>query len=117
MLNTCLTVRPHTAGSHKDKGWEQFTDRVIEVVDRYGGANLGDKSGFGRGVVFLAWGSWAAKRVAKLSKVSVRRQTYWRASSLLDPSLPLPPFFSSFPLSFVLYCMLTASSSPLVPFS
>jgi len=68
MLNTCLTVRPHTAGSHKDKGWEQFTDRVIEVVDRYGGANLGDKSGFGRGVVFLAWGSWAAKRVAKLSK-------------------------------------------------
>jgi len=68
MLNTCLTVRPHAAGSHKDKGWEQFTDRVIEVVDRYGGANLGDKSGFGRGVVFLAWGSWAAKRVAKLSK-------------------------------------------------
>ena len=70
MLNTCLTVRAHTAGSHQGKGWEQFTDRVIEVVDRYGGANLGEKSGFGRGVVFLAWGAWAAKRVAKLSKVS-----------------------------------------------
>ena len=71
MLNTCLTVRAHSAGSHQGKGWEQFTDRVVEVVDRYGGANLGAKSGFGRGVVFLAWGAWAAKRVAKLSKVSV----------------------------------------------
>jgi len=70
MLNTSLTVRAHAAGSHQGKGWEQFTDRVIEVVDRYGGANLGEKSGFGRGVVFLAWGAWAAKRVAKLSKVS-----------------------------------------------
>ena len=69
MLNTCLTVRARTAGSHQGKGWEQFTDRVIEVVDRYGGANLGAKSGLGQGVVFLAWGSWAAKRVSKLSKV------------------------------------------------
>ncbi|KAH9983086.1 uracil-DNA glycosylase [Russula compacta] len=68
MLNTCLTVRAHSAGSHQGKGWEQFTDRVIEVVDRYGGANLGNKSGVGRGVVFLAWGAWAAKRVAKLDK-------------------------------------------------
>jgi len=39
------------------------------MVDRYGGANLGEKSGVSRGVVFLAWGAWAAKRVAKLSKV------------------------------------------------
>jgi len=68
MLNTCLTVRARTAGSHQGKGWEQFTDRVLEVVDRYGGANLGAKSGLGQGVVFLAWGSWAAKRVSKLSK-------------------------------------------------
>ncbi|KAH9178416.1 uracil-DNA glycosylase-like protein [Lactarius sanguifluus] len=68
MLNTCLTVRAHSAGSHQGKGWEQFTDRVIETVDRYGGANLGEKTGVGRGVVFLAWGAWAAKRVAKLSK-------------------------------------------------
>ena len=44
MLNTCLTVRAHSAGSHQGKGWEQFTDRVIEAVDRYGGANLDRKS-------------------------------------------------------------------------
>lgn len=71
MLNTCLTVRAAQAGSHSNKGWEEFTDKVVDVVDKYGGANLGaaESTGFGRGVVFLAWGSWAAKRVAKLSKV------------------------------------------------
>jgi uracil-DNA glycosylase len=78
MLNTCLTVRAHSAGSHQGKGWEQFTDRVIQVVDRYGGANLGAKSGFGRGVVFLAWGAWAAKRVAKLNKVGGLVGTFGR---------------------------------------
>ncbi|KAF8742663.1 hypothetical protein AX14_002895 [Amanita brunnescens Koide BX004] len=71
LLNTCLTVRAHVAGSHSNKGWEQFTDKVVDAVDRYGGANLSsdspEGSGVGRGVVFLAWGAWAAKRVAKLN--------------------------------------------------
>lgn len=92
MLNTCLTVRARTAGSHQGKGWEQFTDRVIEAVDRYGGANLGAKSGLGQGVVFLAWGSWAAKRVAKLNKVSIQR--------LLNPEAPSPLDLSFSPCSF-----------------
>lgn len=82
MLNTCLTVRAACAGSHSNKGWEEFTDKVVDVVDKYGGANLnsgvtedgsdkcGGGVGIGRGVVFLAWGAWAAKRVAKLDKVS-----------------------------------------------
>lgn len=74
MLNTCLTVRQGNSNSHADKGWEIFTEYVIQMVDRYGGANLpsqdasGD-SGFGRGVVFLAWGAHAAKRVVKLDQV------------------------------------------------
>lgn len=73
MLNTCLTVRAGEAASHSNRGWEEFTDRVVDVVDKYGGANLptGIDSGIGRGVVFLAWGSWAAKRVAKLNKVRI----------------------------------------------
>ncbi|EDR08433.1 uncharacterized protein LACBIDRAFT_249888 [Laccaria bicolor S238N-H82] len=62
MLNTCLTVQANNAGSHSNKGWEQFTDKVIDVSD-------GPDNGVGRGVVFLAWGSWAAKRVAKLNKI------------------------------------------------
>ncbi|KAH9928692.1 uracil-DNA glycosylase-like protein [Fomitopsis serialis] len=71
LLNTCLTVKAGDAGSHSGKGWEEFTDRVVDVVDRYGGANLANPNGAGgrgRGIVFLAWGAWAAKRVAKLDK-------------------------------------------------
>ena len=74
MLNTCLTVRQGNSNSHADKGWEKFTDYVIQMVDAYGGANLSSPyapggTGFGRGVVFLAWGAHAAKRVVGLDKV------------------------------------------------
>ncbi|TNY22014.1 uracil-DNA glycosylase-like protein [Rhodotorula diobovata] len=60
LLNTSLTVSPHKAGSHSNKGWETFTDKVVELVDKHGGG--------GKGVVVLAWGQWAAKRVAKMDK-------------------------------------------------
>ncbi|GAA5830085.1 hypothetical protein JCM11251_006868 [Rhodosporidiobolus azoricus] len=57
LLNTSLTVKPHQAGSHSNKGWESFTDKVVDLI------NEGE-----RGVVVLAWGAWAAKRVAKMDK-------------------------------------------------
>lgn len=74
MLNTCLTVQQGASNSHADKGWEKFTEYVIQMVDKYGGSNLPSQdastdSGFGRGVVFLAWGAHAAKRVVKLDQV------------------------------------------------
>ncbi|KAK7044177.1 uracil DNA glycosylase [Paramarasmius palmivorus] len=77
MLNTCLTVTAGKAASHSGKGWETFTDKVVDIVDQYGGANLpsatgSSGSGFGRGVVFMAWGAFAQKRVEKLNKVSNR---------------------------------------------
>lgn len=62
-------MRCATPASHSNKGWETFTDKVIDIVDKYGGANIGDTRGVGRGIVFLAWGAWAAKRVAKLDEV------------------------------------------------
>ncbi|KWU45626.1 uracil-DNA glycosylase, partial [Rhodotorula sp. JG-1b] len=76
LLNTSLTVSPHKAGSHSNRGWETFTDKVIDLVDRYGGhkpegdAPSPDEGAeeMGRGVVVLAWGAWAAKRVAKMDK-------------------------------------------------
>ncbi|KAI0701326.1 uracil-DNA glycosylase [Cytidiella melzeri] len=73
LLNTCLTVKANTAGSHSGQGWEEFTDKVVDVIDKYGGANLpaqgsSTMAGRGRGIVFLAWGAWAAKRVAKLNQ-------------------------------------------------
>ena len=69
LLNAALTVRSGKAASHSNKGWETFTDKVIDVVDKYGGGNLSDSNGVGRGIVFLAWGAPAGKRVARLDKV------------------------------------------------
>lgn len=51
MLNSCLTVRAGQAGSHHNMGWEIFTDRVIN--------ELNNKK---TPVVFLLWGSPAAKK-------------------------------------------------------
>ncbi|KAF8313096.1 uracil-DNA glycosylase [Clavulina sp. PMI_390] len=69
LLNTSLTVKARSAGSHSGKGWEEFTDAIVSLVDKYGGASLSKTTeGVGRGVVFLVWGAHAAKRVSKLSK-------------------------------------------------
>ncbi|KAF9648804.1 uracil-DNA glycosylase [Thelephora ganbajun] len=75
MLNTCLTVKAGSPGSHSNRGWEKFTDKVIAAVDKWGGANLPTadansttKVGVGRGIVFMAWGSWAQKRVSGLNR-------------------------------------------------
>jgi len=45
LLNTTLTVRENTPGSHQKRGWERFTDKVISL--------LSDKK---EGIVFLLWG-------------------------------------------------------------
>ena len=51
LLNATLTVRAHEAGSHQNKGWEQFTDQCIRLVSE----NLNH-------VVFLLWGAYAQKK-------------------------------------------------------
>ncbi|MBW8050400.1 MAG: uracil-DNA glycosylase [Cytophagales bacterium] len=51
LLNATLTVKAHTAGSHQNKGWEQFTDTVIKVISK-------NKEG----VVFLLWGAYAQNK-------------------------------------------------------
>lgn len=53
LLNAVLTVRAHQPNSHKDKGWEKFTDAVITWLNK----NL-------ENVVFLLWGSYAQKKGA-----------------------------------------------------
>ncbi|MDC6363292.1 MULTISPECIES: uracil-DNA glycosylase [Flavobacteriaceae] len=57
LLNATLTVRAHQAGSHQNKGWEQFTDAVIRTVSE----QLD-------GVVFLLWGGFAKKKAALIDK-------------------------------------------------
>jgi uracil-DNA glycosylase len=51
LLNATLTVRAHQAGSHQKKGWEEFTDSVISIINH-------EK----RNVVFLLWGAYAQKK-------------------------------------------------------
>ncbi len=51
LLNTALTVRAHEANSHKGKGWEIFTDRIIEL--------LNDRED---PVIFVLWGANARKK-------------------------------------------------------
>jgi len=58
LLNSVLSVENGLAASHRGKGWEQFTDRVIEVIDR-------ERSG----VVFMLWGSYAHRKGAMLDDV------------------------------------------------
>jgi uracil-DNA glycosylase len=51
LLNATLTVRAHQAGSHQKKGWEQFTDSIISVINS-------EKEH----VVFFLWGAYAQKK-------------------------------------------------------
>ncbi len=53
LLNATLTVLAGSAGSHQNKGWEEFTDHVIKVIS--------DKK---EHVVFMLWGSYAQKKGA-----------------------------------------------------
>lgn len=56
MLNTVLTVRAHQAFSHQGKGWEQFTDAIIQAV------NAQD-----RPIVYLLWGKPAQSKIPMLN--------------------------------------------------
>ncbi len=55
LLNTVLTVRAHQANSHQGKGWEEFTDAVIERVNQQN-----------RPIVFLLWGRPAQMKARML---------------------------------------------------
>ncbi len=51
LINSTLTVRHNIAGSHQNKGWEIFTDKVIELI-----------SNETNNTVFLLWGSFAKQK-------------------------------------------------------
>lgn len=55
LLNATLTVRAHSAGSHQKKGWEDFTDAVVRV--------LNEKK---KNLVFILWGAYAQKKGATI---------------------------------------------------
>jgi uracil-DNA glycosylase len=51
LLNAVLTVKAHTPNSHKDRGWERFTDKVIEALNKSPNR-----------IVFALWGAYAQKK-------------------------------------------------------
>lgn len=57
LLNATLTVRQAQAGSHQGKGWETFTDAVIQKI-----------SDERKDVVFLLWGGFAKKKGARVER-------------------------------------------------
>ncbi|MBR2188031.1 MAG: uracil-DNA glycosylase [Eubacterium sp.] len=56
LLNTVLTVRAHQANSHRDIGWEQFTDAAIRIVEEQD-----------RPIVFILWGRPAQRKAAMIT--------------------------------------------------
>lgn len=59
LLNSVLTVEMGQAASHQGKGWEKFTDGVIELVAKQE-----------RPIVFILWGAYAQKKAAFVRDVS-----------------------------------------------
>lgn len=56
LLNTVLTVRAHQANSHQGRGWEQFTDAVINAINQQD-----------RPIVFILWGRPAQQKKKMLT--------------------------------------------------
>lgn len=84
LLNTTLTVRSASPGSHRGRGWERFTDQVIKVVNNQRPP-----------VVFILWGASARK---KRTMIDLRRH------QVIESAHPSPlsayrGFFGSAPFS------------------
>ena len=58
LLNATLTVRAHEPNSHKDLGWEKFTDFIIKEIS--------DKK---ENVVFVLWGAFAQKKASLIDEM------------------------------------------------
>ena len=57
LLNATLTVDAHDANSHKDIGWQTFTDAIVQLVNRHC-----------EHVVFILWGGFAQKKCAGINE-------------------------------------------------
>jgi uracil-DNA glycosylase len=84
LLNAVLTVRAHQAGSHRNQGWETFTDAVIQAVN--------DKDD---PIIFILWGNYAQQ---KLKLIDTRRHVIVQ-SAHPSPFSANKGFFGSRPFS------------------
>lgn len=84
LLNATLTVRENSPGSHQDKGWEEFTDAVIQ--------KLSDEK---ENLVFILWGNYAKQK----GKVIDRSKHLVLESQHPSPFSARNGFFGSRPFS------------------
>lgn len=84
LLNTVLTVQAHRANSHRDKGWEIFTDKIISLL------NQREKP-----VAFILWGSPARRKKAMITNP----QHFIVESAHPSPLSAYRGFFGSRPFS------------------
>jgi uracil-DNA glycosylase len=84
LLNTVLTVKKGQAFSHRNKGWEIFTDRVISVLNKRE-----------EPLIFLLWGTPARKKRALITNF----QHYVLESAHPSPLSAYNGFFGSRPFS------------------
>ena len=84
MLNATLTVREKSPGSHQKKGWEQFTDAVIKL--------LNDKQS---NLVFILWGAYAQKK----GRIIDRKKHFVIESAHPSPFSVHKGFYGSKPFS------------------
>lgn len=98
MLNAVLTVRAHTANSHKNKGWEKFTDAVISQVNQKSDP-----------VVFVLWGGYAQK---KLKLIDTTRHIVIQ-SAHPSPLSAHNGFFGSQPFSKINAALEACNKSPI----
>ena len=84
LLNTVLTVRAHQANSHRNMGWEQFTDRIIQLL------NERDEP-----IAFILWGAPARKK----KKMITNPKHFIVESAHPSPLSAYNGFFGSRPFS------------------
>lgn len=84
LLNNVLTVREGSAGSHHDKGWEIFTDKIVELLNK-------EKSH----IVFILWGTAAQKKGSLVD----RKKHYVISTAHPSPLSAYRGFFGSKPFS------------------
>ncbi|HEX7675558.1 MAG TPA: uracil-DNA glycosylase [Bdellovibrio sp.] len=84
LLNAVLTVEDGKAASHQKRGWEEFTDRVIHIINEER-----------ENVVFILWGSYAQKKGAFID----RKKHYVIESVHPSPLSSHRGFFGSKPFS------------------
>jgi uracil-DNA glycosylase len=97
LMNAVLTVRAHAANSHKDRGWERFTDLVIDALDQRP-----------EPVVFALWGAYAQK---KGKRITNPRHVVVRAAHPSPLSARL--FLGSRPFSAIDTALRQAGHSPI----